>query len=314
MISLSKKSTSRYRIAIGFLPKLFSRHWLANKRKKFLERSSPLKSVLLSVGCFNLPSFTLGIRSALWVLHPIVRRPRLSVTGRRPPLLSRLDSFSVSCRIYRRFIQIFSEIAKPFRALTHKHASFVWSPETQASVDKLKSCLLSAPVLGYPDPPHEFILDTDASDVAIAAVFSQLDDQGRETVIAYGSATLSKSQRDYTATNRECYAVVHFCESFRHYLVGSKFTLRTDHAALVCLASFKSPDSMLACWIERLSIFTYDINHRPGKRHINADALSRLPEACVCSVTTQPPDTPTAEPSMPSRQPTQTSPLLPNGL
>ena len=199
---------------------------------------------------------------------------------------------------YRRFIQNFSEIAKPLHALTHKHASFVWSPETQASFDKLKSCLLSSPVLGYPDPSREFILDTDASDVAIGAVLSQLDDQGRETVIAYGSATLSKSQRNYTATNRECYAVVHFCESFRHYLLGSKFTLRTDHAALVWLASFKSPDGMLARWIERLSIFTYEIVHRPGKRHINADALSRLPEACVSSVTTEAPDPPTGEPTM----------------
>ena len=166
---------------------------------------------------------------------------------------------------YRRFIQNFSEIAKPLHALTHKHASFGWSPETQASFDKLKSCLLSAPVLGYPDPSREFILDTDARDVAIGAVLSQLDEQGRETVIAYGSATLSKSQRNYTATNRECYAVVHFCESFRHYLLGSKFTLRTDHAALVWLASFKSPDGMPARWIERLSIFTYEIVHRPGK-------------------------------------------------
>ena len=58
-----------------------------------------LKFVLLSVGCFNLPSFTLGIRSALPVLHPIIRRPRLSMTGQRPPLLPRLDSFLVLCRI-----------------------------------------------------------------------------------------------------------------------------------------------------------------------------------------------------------------------
>eukprot|EP00117_Sycon_ciliatum_P011053 scpid10434/ scgid12689/ Retrovirus-related Pol polyprotein from transposon 412; Protease; Reverse transcriptase; Endonuclease len=188
---------------------------------------------------------------------------------------------------YRRFIQNFSAVAKPLLRLTHKNVPFVWSSEAQSSFDRLKSCLLSAPVLGYPDSSRAFILDTDASDYAIGAVLSQADDQGREVVIAYGSATLSKSRKNYTATNRECFAVVHFCESFRHYLLGSKFTLRTDHAALVWLASFKSPDGMLARWIERLSIFDYNIVHRPGTKHANADALSHLPAVCVSVVTAQ---------------------------
>ena len=120
----------------------------------------------------------------------------------------------------------------------------------------------------------------------MGAVLSQLDDQGSEVVIAYASSTLSSSQRSYTATNRECLAVVHFCEHFRHYLLGSRFTLRTDHAALVWLAFFKSPDGMLARWIERLSVFDYEIVHRPGRNHANADAMSRLPQHSLssCSV------------------------------
>ena len=187
---------------------------------------------------------------------------------------------------YRRYIPNFSGVARPLHELTQKRVAFAWSDKAQSAFDKLKSSLLSAPILQYPNPARKFILDTDASDFAMGAVLSQLDDQGSEVVIAYASSTLSSSQRSYTATNRECLAVVHFCEHFRHYLLGSRFTLRTDHAALVWLASFKSPDGMLARWIERLSVFDYEIVHRPGRNHANADAMSRLPQHSLssCSV------------------------------
>ena len=136
---------------------------------------------------------------------------------------------------YRRYIPNFSGVARPLHELTQKRVAFAWSDKAQSAFDTLKSRLLSAPILQYPNPARNFILDTDASDFAMGAVLSQLDDQGSEVVIAYASSTLSSSQRSYTATNRECLAVVHFCEHFRHYLLGSRFTLRTDHAAWVGL-------------------------------------------------------------------------------
>ena len=83
--------------------------------------------------------------------------------------------------------------------------------------------------MSYPKFDRPFILDTDASDVRIGAVLSQISDDGLERVIAFGSRTLSKPERKYSVTRKEMLSVVYFCNHFRHYLLGRKFTIRTDH-------------------------------------------------------------------------------------
>jgi hypothetical protein len=105
---------------------------------------------------------------------------------------------------------------------------------------------------------------------------SQIQD-GCEKVIAYGSRKLSKSERNYCVTRRELLAIVVFIKQFRHYLMGRPFTVRTDHNSLRWLFSFKDPDGQVARWLERLSMFEFDIQHRPGVKHGNSDAMSRIP-------------------------------------
>ena len=76
---------------------------------------------------------------------------------------------------------------------------------------------------------------------------------------------------------KELLAVVHFVKSFRHYLVGKRFILRTDHASLRWLKSFKHPEGQVARWLEVLKNYDFELVHRPGRLHMNADALSRGP-------------------------------------
>ena len=129
-------------------------------------------------------------------------------------------------------------------------------------------------MLAYPDFSRPFILDTDASDVGIGGVLSQVDGEGRERVIAYGSRLLSKAERRYCVTRRELLAVVAFTQQYRPYLLGRKFQLRTDHGSLMWLTNFREPEGQLARWLERLQELDFDIIHRRGKVHVNADALS----------------------------------------
>ncbi|KAL5471114.1 hypothetical protein EMCRGX_G029195 [Ephydatia muelleri] len=152
---------------------------------------------------------------------------------------------------YRRFILDFATIAKPLHRLTEQNRDF------------------SKP----------FLLDIDASDGGIGGVLSQLQADGSEQVVGYGSCTLSKSERNYCVTRRELLAMVYFVDHFRRYLLGRKFTLRTDHAALKWLQSFKSPEGKMVRWLEKLQDFDFVVVHRKGKKHLNADALSQLP--CV---------------------------------
>ena len=73
----------------------------------------------------------------------------------------------------------FANISKPLNANTSEKVTFVWTEEMQKSFDALKLKLITAPVLAYPDYQKEFLVCTDASNKAIGAVLSQLDDYGR---------------------------------------------------------------------------------------------------------------------------------------
>ena len=88
---------------------------------------------------------------------------------------------------------------------------------------------------------------------------------------------MSKPERRYSVTRKELLAIVHFVKYFRHYLYGRPFLLRTDHGSLRWLFNFKEPGGQVARWIETLSSYDFEIQHRPGKQHGNADALSRKP-------------------------------------
>ena len=73
-----------------------------------------------------------------------------------------------------------------------KGTKFVWSEECEKSFEALKQELVSPPILIYPVPGKQFILDTDASNFAVGAVLSQEVDGG-EHVIAYMSIVRDSS-------------------------------------------------------------------------------------------------------------------------
>jgi hypothetical protein len=93
-----------------------------------------------------------------------------------------LRSFLGLCTYYRRFIAGFAEISKSLTQLTEERRPFHWSPEAETAFQSLKNALCTTPVLGYPQSGDKFIVDTDASNVGIGGVLSQVQD-GRERVI-----------------------------------------------------------------------------------------------------------------------------------
>lgn len=200
-----------------------------------------------------------------------------------PINLRQLRGFLGLASYYRRFVQGFATIAAPLHCLLRKGEPFEWTQERREAFDSLKMALCQSPVLAPPDPHSTFLLDTDASDEGIGAVLSQPGSDG-EQVVAYYSRSLSKTERRYCVTRRELLAVVESVRHFRHYLCGLPFTVRTDHAALQWLLTFREPEGQVARWIEQLQAFNYSIQHRAGEKHANADALSRRPcaqEGCA---------------------------------
>ena len=194
-----------------------------------------------------------------------------------PATVKEVQAFLGLAGYYRQFVKNFSTIAAPLTVLTMKNTKFDWTQKCQDSFDTLKKKLVSAPILAYPEEGgSEFIIDTDASGFGIGIILSQTQN-GKERVIAYASRSLNRGERRYCATWRELLAVVYGVKKFRHYVGGVPFIIRTDHASLKWLLSFKQPEGMVARWISTLEMFNYKIVHRKGKQHGNADGLSRKP-------------------------------------
>lgn len=180
---------------------------------------------------------------------------------------------------YRRFIKNFSDITNPITELlkNKNKKKFEWSEEADVAFKKLKTALVSAPVLRTSDYTQQFTIQTDASETGIGAVLTQ-GTGSDEHVIAYMSGKLSTAQRKYSATERECLAVIEGINKFRSYVEGTHFRVITDHSSLLWLKNLKDPQSRLARWALKLQQYDCEFIHRKGKLNVIADALSRAVE------------------------------------
>lgn len=185
---------------------------------------------------------------------------------------------------YRRFINNFSNIAKPLNKLTSKNFKFEWLDEAEISFNHLKTALVSAPILKCPNFDLPFTIHSDASAVAIGSVLTQTYDDV-EHPVAYCSRSLNKNEVNYSTTERELLGVLYGLEQFRPYVEGQKCKIVTDHASLLWFYKLNNPTGRLARWSMRLSQFHIEIEHRKGKLNVIPDALSRIKIDAIGSVT-----------------------------
>ena len=196
--------------------------------------------------------------------------------------VKRLQSFLGLAQYYRRFIKDYSKIAKPLHNLTRDSVSWVWDSKAQHAFDTIKQKLSSAPLLSYPDFNLPFTLQTDACKDGLGAVLCQHFPStetcpAREVVIAYASRSLTDAEASWVGGVKEweALAIVWACELFKHYLIGRKFIVQTDHSNLQWLLQQKN--GRLERWAMRLLEFDFALQYRPGSSNANADALSRHP-------------------------------------
>lgn len=168
-------------------------------------------------------------------------------------------------------------MAEPLNALKRKNTKFKWSPECQTAFEVLKERLVTTPVLGHPNFNLPFVVYTDASEVGLGAVLVQQTGLGKEEVLAFGSRSLNKAERNYSTTELECLAVVWAVEKWRYYLEGRFFTVVTDHSSLIWVFKTQKPNTRLIRWALRLQEFTFAVEYRKGKYNTVPDALSRAP-------------------------------------
>ena len=144
-----------------------------------------------------------------------------------PSSVTQVRSFLGMAGYYRRFIEGFSSVAKPLTQLLKKEKKYVWTPECEKSFQKLKESLTTAPVLVLPDLNKDFEIYCDASRKGLGCVLMQ-----EKRVVAYASRQLRPHEENYPTHDLELAAVVHALKIWRHYLLGNRCEIYTDHKSL----------------------------------------------------------------------------------
>ena len=143
-----------------------------------------------------------------------------------------LRSFLGLTNYMSRFIPDYATITKPLRDLTRKDAEWNWTSEQESAFSMLKSKLTSDKVMQYYNPDASTQLIVDASPLGLGGILQNRDKDGTEHTVAYASRALSDVESRYSQTEREALAVVWACEHFHLYLLGTHFTVISDHKSL----------------------------------------------------------------------------------
>ena len=204
------------------------------------------------------------------------------LTWKAPKTDTQLMSFLGFANYYRDFIKGYADKIYPMqRLMRNKGKKFTWTDEAQVSFENIKRELCEAPVRGIPTEKGMFVLDTDASVVAISGILHQEQEWNGRTVlrpIAYGSKVLNDTEMKYGAPKAEMFAVITFVEKYRAYLGSAPFKLRVDNRALAWLKTYSMDQSYIGRWIVRLDGYHMIIEHRTRDKHQNADSLSKKTE------------------------------------
>lgn len=199
-----------------------------------------------------------------------------------PKTVTELRRFLGMAGWYRRFIHCFATVAAPMHDLVKgggKGRKLVWDEKSISCFEKMKQCLVSAPLLQTPDFTKPFFIYSDASDGCIGGVLTQFceDDPKQDRPIAYVSRKLRGAEMHYDTTEKECLAVVFCVDKFSEFVEGTEFTVCTDHSALTWLFKKKDLTGRLARWVLSLQQHHMNVKHVKGKHNVVADAISRFP-------------------------------------
>ena len=195
-----------------------------------------------------------------------------------PSTITQLRSFLGAANYFRQFIDGYALIAKDLHQLAAKSPTkhLLWTEDLKRSFERVKSAVVAAPSLKFlsQDPKDEIILYTDASDYAFGGYLVQRQ-MGIEEPILFYSKAFNPVQSRWSVSDKEMYSIVHGVLANHHLLMGRRFTIRSDHKALI-YNDHISASSKIERW--KVSLSEYDIvwSYIKGEENVIADCLSRV--------------------------------------
>ncbi|GKA79559.1 ty3-gypsy retrotransposon protein, partial [Tanacetum coccineum] len=164
----------------------------------------------------------------------------------------------------------YASVAAPLTDLL-KHEGFKWGDAEAQAFETLKQQLSHAPLLNLPNFDQVFVVEADASGDGIGAVLMQ-----GNRPISYFSRKLGPRMRVAATYQKELFAIVEAVYKWRQYLLGQRFTIRTDHKSIKELMQQVIQTPLQQKYVRKLMGFDFDIEYKPGATNQAADALSRV--------------------------------------
>ncbi|KAK1666956.1 hypothetical protein QYE76_055115, partial [Lolium multiflorum] len=159
---------------------------------------------------------------------------------------------------YRRFVEGFSSIARPMTQLLKKDKKFEWTDKCESSFQQLKTRLTTAPILIMPDITKPFDVYCDASKIGLGCVLMQ---EGK--VISYLSRQLKQHEQNYPTHDLELAAVVLALKVWRHYVMGNRCEIYSDHKSLKYIFTQKELNMRQRRWLELIKDYDMEIHYHP---------------------------------------------------
>ena len=198
------------------------------------------------------------------------------IDAEKPKNKKEMRSFLGLVGYYQKFVPNYASLAAPLTEALKKGtpASLIWSEDMNASYNKLKKAISSAPVLHLPDVKRPYVLRTDASDWGIGGILLQ-EHEGILFPVEYISRKLKPAERKYAVIERECLAVIWAIQKLQTYLYGIDFTIETDHNPLTFLNKAKLENARIMRWALQLQQYRFRVQSIKGSLNVGADYLSR---------------------------------------
>ena len=159
-----------------------------------------------------------------------------------------------------------------------KKESLTLNQEAKEAFNILKKSVMTAPVLVYPDPNKEYLIQMDASKLGLGAVLSQKQSDGRYHPVAFGSQALRGAEHKYNSTKLKFLTMKWGIHHFKTYLLGRELKVRMDNNPLTYFMSSPNLDAIKHHWIDKLAPFTFSLEYQKGKNNVVADTPSRIGE------------------------------------
>ena len=242
-----------------------------------IERNVVLKFAKTFIGYTSVKFFGYHISHGRWGLT----QERLDGITKIPMPSSKktMQSFLGVALFCRNFIPNYSDLTAPLYAMTH--SDYIWTDDAiataTATFEKLKDSIAHSFTLYFPDYSLEWILRTDASDVAVGSVLLQvklLDNGTKEyQPLIFSSAKFSDAAINWDTHKKECYGIVKAVKDNEYLLRGKQFILETDHANLLHMETHTAP--IVVRWRIYLQSFDFLLRHIKGCLN-TADFFSRM--------------------------------------